>query len=295
MDSVKELFADLLINSCTITVDPMQCIPFTCVRKVVNGCVRELMNIFDANNGGGITSGGSMASVVLLEGVFGSVPLDYFTQELGSKEKALEVVSPGGVSKLWYGIVDGGHRNAAIRLLMLERPSRWAGFMWTVTLLSGTASRAMYKSYARMCNTKQEHDFIICQTQYDVLRSMKDEYVSMHVELGRQATPIEVAERYAGGAEKCSSTHKQLSRTANRLSDAVIEEVGKIVNEDHPSIAKSQHPVRSVAAEETAGRDYRIYRKIISTSTFKQSKTFMNASGPLGKSYKYVHFGELES
>ena len=106
MDSAKERFSSLMSGAEIVSVDPMACIPFTCVRDTVNGCVQELARIFDDEEDGGVTSGGSMCYVIRLEGAFSSVPLQYFRKELASEDAAQKEVSK---RKEWFGIVDGAH------------------------------------------------------------------------------------------------------------------------------------------------------------------------------------------
>ena len=83
MEAIRERFSDLLKGARVVQVHPVGCAPFTCIRETVNSGVEELMRLFDNDNTGGVTSGGSMAYVVEICVVYESVPVAHFEKKLG--------------------------------------------------------------------------------------------------------------------------------------------------------------------------------------------------------------------
>lgn len=234
-----------------------------------------MVRIFDDEVEGGVTSGGSMAYVIRLEGVFASHPIEYFTKKLGNRRAGEEAASK---REIWYGVVDGGHRNEALRQLVCTKPAKWGGFLWTVTVLKTIAPLATYRSFARVCNLRQEEDFIVERTQYDVLRNLKDDYNTLFAAKNVKPKLTDVAEYYSGGKQGCTNTIRQLTSCAVKLSDEVIETLGTILNSEHKELAM-QSLSKLGGKGNRKGVDSRVYRKIVSTSTLKQSKVFMSAEG----------------
>lgn len=278
MNSAKEHFAQLLEGATAQSLDPMSCLPFTRIRNIVDGCVEVLCNIFEEL--GGLTTGGSMAYAIRLEGVYASYPLEYFRDKMGSEEDANKEVSK---RELWYGIVDGEHRLTALQKLICKDPAKWAGFSWTVTILKTSASLAALRAFARACNQKNVDDFVVIPTQYDVLKNLKQDYTTLSAKLNRKAKPIELAIYYSGSKEACTSTIKQLAGCVIRLPQSVIDTIGKIVNEENKELAMRIHYKTNSKHSKNAAVDSRIYRNLISSSTLKGSTPFMNAEGPDGE------------
>lgn len=279
MDAAKEHFASLLEGATVQTLDPMCCLPFTRIRNIVNGCVKVLCKIFE--DAGGLTSGGSMAYVIKLEGVFASYPLEYFREKLGNENDARKEVQK---REEWYGVVDGEHRATALQKLICEEPAKWAGFSWTVTVLKTSASIATLRAFARSCNQKNVDDFVIVPTQFDVLRNLKQDYITLSAKLNRNAKPIELAVFYSGSKDACTSTIKQLAGCVIRLPQSVVDTLGEIVNEEHEDVARQIHSKTNSKQDRCSAVDFRLYRNLISSSTFKGSTPFMNANGLDGES-----------
>lgn len=278
MNSAKEHFSSLLQGATVQALDPMACIPFTRIRNIVDGCVDVLCRIFES--AGGITTGGSMAYVIKLEGVYASFPLDYFREKLGSEEAAEKELNKRNE---WYGVVDGEHRASALQRLICKDPEKWAGFTWTVHVLNTTASIASLRAFARACNQKNVEDFVVVPTQYDVLRNLKQDYITLSAKLNRSARPIELAVFYSGSKEACTSTTKQLAACVIRLPQSVIDTLGEIMNEENEEVATQIQAKMNSKQKKCAAVDYRLYRNLITSSTLKGSTPFMNAEGKDGE------------
>lgn len=121
-------FANIMRGSFNELISPNDCIPLACIRKLSKSGVCRLAAIFDGNTPGtgmsrGHSSSGVLPIVVKLSRAQRNIVITYFMQEyqlsqLQAEEKHLS-------RPIWYGIVDGAHRNAAFRLLMERKPERW--------------------------------------------------------------------------------------------------------------------------------------------------------------------------
>lgn len=280
-EGVTEAFRDLLEGAEIMKLDPDVCIPFSKVRSISPSGVSRLKESFsghieDDGMTKGITSGGCLPSVVRLEGVYESFPYSFLESNfladgLSANEatkKAEEMVKKHDV---WYGIIDGAHRHMAISELMKDSPNRWAGFQWTVMVIQ-SASKSILRAYARNANEKQKKDYVVACTFYDTLCAFKDEAKEIEACTGQMPSAVEVAGKVAGGKKWSSATTVQLARTALRLPNEVLEEIGAIVNSEHPEIASGFH---QKSPRNGSTPDCRIYRNIFSSSSLKQATSFM--------------------
>jgi len=228
-------------------VNPAACIPFTNIRIISNSGVARLKESFSGkcNHDSpttGMTSGGCLPSVVRLQGVYDSYPLNYWRvkfQEDGLEDSQIDekLNEKMEENNTWYGIVDGAHRHRALVELMAEDAIKWGGFTWTVMIIK-PAPKSQLRAFARNVNEKQKQQYVISPTWYDTLRSFKDEYNELKaLNGGRGPSASDVAATVAGGSKWASSTNVQMARVSARLSEEVVEEIGTIVNSEHPELA----------------------------------------------------------
>lgn len=286
----SEEFADLHIGAEIIRVDPCQCIPLTRVRKLSPSGVRRLEHSFDGGESegnifSGISSAGAKPTVVRLVGALHKYVKEYFLSIGMSTTEAQEKI---GTFSEWYGIIDGAHRRQAILNLINRKPERWSGFQWTVERVEARDVHIL-RAYARSCNEKQEERNVVETTQYDMLRSMKDDANLLLSELNGKPPGRgfinKVASYYVGGKAKVTNTVRQLAGTAVKLSEEVIETIGEILNSEHPEMAKSLcstvgKTAKSSSSERDEFVDCRIYRLIISSHTIKGASEFKEAEQP---------------
>jgi len=184
-EGVVEAFRDLVTEAEVSGVNPAACIPFTNIRIISNSGVARLKESFSGkcNHDSpttGMTSGGCLPSVVRLQGVYDSYPLNYWRvkfQEDGLEDSQIDekLNEKMEENNTWYGIVDGAHRHRALVELMAEDAIKWGGFTWTVMIIK-PAPKSQLRAFARNVNEKQKQQYVISPTWYDTLRSFKDEY-----------------------------------------------------------------------------------------------------------------------
>lgn len=281
MEVVKEAFRELVKDASVTTVDPKSCIPFTRVRKLSASGIKRLKESFHGTieGNGGVTSGGVIPTVVMLDGAYNSYPLEYWKammkgRGLSNEESEKEASKIVGSQQVWYGVVDGAHRLRAIEELIREEPRRWSGFSWTVMVIKSTDLSEL-RSFARNVNEKQKEEYVIVQTAYDTLRYLKDEINKYIAEHGSSPSAVQIAKKVMVGQHWAVSTMTQLARTASRLSEEVIEELGEILNSEHPALAQTLQNQLPPHRRCRGTPDCRIYKDIISSSSLKQATNFM--------------------
>ena len=287
LEVVKEAFRDLFEEAVITQVDPQACVPFSKVRGLSSSGITRLKESFQSDGSDesgipGVTSGGVFPTVVKLEGAFGNYPLEHMTECLVGKgfnvaEAKMEAEKKFKAQKTWYGIIDGNHRHAAITELASEYPEKWLGFSWTVMLIR-PASLSLLRSFARSVNEKQKEEYIVVQTFYDTLRYLKEESQTMLAETGSPPSATQLAERVMQGQKWALSTIIQLARTAVRIPDKVLDEIGSVVNAEHPELAKRLNAELPPHRQARGTPDCRVFRNIITCSTLKQAKSFMNST-----------------
>ena len=296
------LFADVMEGSTNTRVDPRACIPLTAVRQVVRSGVLRLKSIFSGNiksaqcreqdetNGiDGFISGSDNAIVVELTGSFQRHIIDFFKTIRGPQGDFLsdsEAKEKSECRSVWYGVVDGMHRLTAIQELMDENPERWDSFMWPVTILKGGHSIQVLKQLGRHQNRKHDATLYVETTFYDILSGMKEEAHRMQSMTSKPPTAKQVAAAYDGCSHLKDNTVRQTAATALRLPVRVIEEIGTIMNSEHPDLAEP--PSSNSMALKTRRKgtntpmtsvDCRVYRKFVNLTSLKSATKFMNASG----------------
>jgi len=134
-EGVVEAFRDLVTEAEVSGVNPAACIPFTNIRIISNSGVARLKESFSGkcNHDSpttGMTSGGCLPSVVRLQGVYDSYPLNYWRlklQEDGLEDSQIDekLNEKMEENNTWYGIVDGAHRHRALVELIAEDAITW--------------------------------------------------------------------------------------------------------------------------------------------------------------------------
>ena len=136
-ETKSELFQDVVEGSKTIRVDPLACIPYCKVRNMTEFGVRRLMSAFkDGGVLSGLTATGNLPTVVALSEQHEPLIKDHLMEDLMMSEgEAGETMTQHDT---WYGIVDGAHRNEALRRLINEYTALFLGISWSVLLLTGS-------------------------------------------------------------------------------------------------------------------------------------------------------------
>lgn len=268
------LFRDIMHGALHTTVDVQSCIPLTKVRRIVRGGVTRLKHIFHQS---GYNAGPDNAVLVELKGSLeGEIRTHFSTRGLRGQEMTEMIES----KPVWYGIVDGEHTHAALTELSVEYPQRWDGFEWPVQLLQSPSSMNVMRQLARATNDRHNERSYIETTLFDRLYGMRREYDSLCVERGQRKPPsgAEVANAYDGGRHVSTNirTLQQTAQTAIRLDMAVIEELGDIMNSEHPEIVVKLEGMSISTEEVTAQRDCRIFKKYITLNSLRSSPAFMS-------------------
>ncbi len=154
----QECFHELLSEARTLPLPPSCCVPFIKLRKISESGVRRLMQSFrDVASAeslfAGASAAGNLPMVVPLAGTLIDYPKKYFMDDLGYSDADADAE----VSKFscWYGIVEGCHRNEALRRLTRLHPDSFAAFTWTVLLLKPAPVHAL-RAFARNIIEKQK-------------------------------------------------------------------------------------------------------------------------------------------
>jgi len=128
ISTFKPLFDDLFDGSVNSRIDPFACIPFATVRKPSESGVERLISLFDDEYDHhdetatvGLALGSDIPLVVPLTGDMLHYVYQYFRDQ-GKSEDEVEILV--GRCSTWYGIVDGLHRNLAVKWLKTNK-ARW--------------------------------------------------------------------------------------------------------------------------------------------------------------------------
>lgn len=109
-----------------------------------------------------------------------------------------------------------------------------------VTILEGGKSVHTYRQLARIQNSRHAEDFHVESTLFDMLKGLKDEARRLTREANRKKpTAVEIERIFGGEMRSKDSTMRQATSTASRLPDSVIEEIGKVMNREHPDMCLS--------------------------------------------------------
>ena len=170
-----EVFKEIMEDAYVKRIDPRACVPFCKLRKLSEFGVRRLMLSFSESGEGdafnsGITTSGNVPTVVPL----GQNCIDIVLNDLVNDLKMTDEMAKDTVPEFntWYGIIDGQHRNEALRRLADQDSSHFKGFSWSVlVLMHGTT--AELRAFARNCNEKQDPKYIVSPTVYDVVNSLQ--------------------------------------------------------------------------------------------------------------------------
>jgi len=168
-----DAFECIIKGAVVIPVDPMQCIPLTLVRSLSRSGVLRLAVAFSKGRAvpghtHGHSSGGGTPAVIELADEFSDYK--YFMETKNMSE--VDAVTMVSTWKVWYGICDGAHRNAALRLLAEAFPELYLGFTWYVLKINHS-SLELLRAFVRERNEKQEIDNVVEFTQYDVMVNLK--------------------------------------------------------------------------------------------------------------------------
>ncbi len=286
-DRFKPLFEEMFHGSVNKMVDPTACIRFANVRVPLPSGVARFVFNFDSEQDKGndiLTSGyivGSKMSVVVpLTGTLFSFVLNHFKETYQLDDS--QARKAASVHDTWYGIVDGGYTNAAIRKLRETNP-KWAGFMWFVCVLKGGFSVERYRQLARYQNYLQSPKYYVQWTLFDELYNLRKEFQNLCLQKAKP-THAEVAREYFGSkVHEINRSMTMLSSTAIRLSKDVINEIGLIMNDEHPDLCLKSNCEESCALTSSDAirmMDCRKYRNVVRLMSLYSSRSFMNPKTP---------------
>ena len=217
--------------------------------------------------------------VVELSGALEYLIAEHFKQEGLNDSEIEEVISR---HDRWYGIIDGGHSNEAVKHLCVNL-EEWKNFKWFVTILSGGHSLERYRQLSRAQNSRHSPRFYVELTFFDELNNLRIEYDNL-IRLQSKPSHVQVARKYFG-TENVSNTRKFLASMAIRLPQCTLNELGVIVNQDMPEECLKHDFFDSCGAtssdEIMATVDCRIFRKFVSLHSLRISTIFMNAAEPI--------------
>ena len=288
----KDVFGDIIEGSKNEFIDPTSCVPLTRIRNLSECGVKRLASMFDGEAptigmSKGHSSSGAMPVVVELKAEDKDIVLRYFIDDKNMNETV--AVHRYNGKDTWYGIVDGCHRHAALLSLMNSNPDKWGLYMWWITVVQKTSVDRL-QAFARDRNEKQRKQCVVDFTLYDMLRNMKNVARNFQILRGeyidtnkpRKGLITEIADEYCGGFNAANSTSRQLAGVAIRLSNEVIECIGRIMNTDHPVLARKILESKGNRSKrcriDTDLIDTRVFRNLFNTSTLRSPTTFKDAS-----------------
>ncbi len=289
-ESLNILFAELVVGSKDMFVELDSCIPFTKIRPLSSSGVRRLVSSFRGDEAKlepsdislyqstGMALGSDIGMVVPLVGGLSQYVSEYFIEEGFRDEELQRKVK---TRELWFGIVDGLHSHAALTFLK-KNYSKWSQFKWYVKCLNSGFSIEKYRQLGRVQNARHHKHFYIELTLFDVLYNLKLEHEKLKREK-RKCGGSETAHAYDGAQHARNSTLQQKANLSIRLPISVLEEMGSIMNKDHPEMILSSRSMCKRGAETVdqlmEREDCRLFRSFLTASTLKGSATFMNATG----------------
>ncbi len=275
----KELFREIVQGARASSLAPANCIPYVRMRKRSESGIRRLMASYRGDETGdspfnGVSTTGSLPMVVPLVGDQAAYPKKYFTEvHCMDEEGATHEVSKFAT---WYGIVEGEHRNEALRRLSNEAPQDFLSFSWTVLVLR-PAPLQMLRAFCRNLADKQRSSYVVATTLFDSILSLQQDISLMRSLHPEKDVTVRALCHYAMGYERTpSETMRFLAKRALSLSPRVVNELGEILNAEEPDVAYSR--VGKSTPKDTI--DCRVFRKVVIASTFRSSRAFFNNSDP---------------
>ncbi len=188
----------------------------------------------------GASAVGNLPMVIELTGSEASYPKTYFIDDMGYSEAEADAE----VSKFssWFGIVEGCHRNEALRRLTRLNSLMFASFTWTVLVLRAAPMQTL-RAFARNILEKQRSCYRIAPTLYDSIFSLREDYRSLTTLSSASKVSITALCTFATGSNAPpSEAMRVLARKAIALSDSTISKLGELSNAEEPEIAYSRAP-----------------------------------------------------
>ncbi len=284
------LFSDVIVGSVDAHVELESCVPSTNICSLTTSGVRRLIRSFLGNESEtksvedhthlttGYYLGADLAMVVpFAPSMMGIVEEHFKKQGLSAAQVEERIKS----RPQWYGIVDGLHSHTALTYIK-NNYNGWDSFKWYVKILNSGFPIDKYRQLARIQNSKHDAAFFIELTLFDILYNLRLEHERLKREK-KKCGGSETAQAYDGTRHARNSTLQQKANLSIRIPLAVLEEMGKIMNQDHPEMimsSKSMNKKGAQTEDELMERtDCRLFRKFINIVTLKGSSSFLNASG----------------
>ncbi len=145
---------------------------------------------------------------------------------------------------VWYGIVEGEHRNEALRRLAIESPQDFLSFSWTVLIMQ-PAPLQMLRAFCRNLADKQRDSYIVATTLYDSIRSLQQDISYMRALHPEKDVTVRALCHYAMGCVKTPSEKNRMRRIAEH-------------SQGHIGLSR--------------------FRKVIIAKTFRSARAFLNSS-----------------
>lgn len=290
VESAKMRFEEDVQGARIESLHPATCFPMVIDRDRYRGGVEKMKRIFTASSCDGTNSGhhnisaGTGASVVVpvTDSYKPYLVKHLLSQGLNDDQVRTEMES----DSVWYGIVDGCFTYWAIRELMEEQPSVWGSFKWSVLVLNTSPSMDRLRQMKRSYETNRRAENCIEVTLYDEYNRMYNEFVRLKGTSNKDPSSTKVAVAYDGGKHVATDSIAQKARTAIRLGHEVINELGLIMNKEHPELVvvdlPQNHPARKDPTKTSQYVDCRVFKGFISDASLKQASNFLNRDGPDG-------------
>lgn len=282
VEHIKPLFDDMFVHAVYERINPFSCIPFANIRSISQSGLTRLISLLDTDQQHcddcpqtGIAIGSDTPIVVPLNGSLRHLVYRYFREQGLSEDRVNEEVSK---HTRWFGIIDGNHRNQAVRWLVLNK-APWSGFNWMVTILKSGFTMERYRQLARFQNHRQSPRYYIQVTIFDELSNLRSEYNRLCSEQTKPSHAL-VARTYFG-TQSTTRTMTMMASLAVRLDQRVLDTLGSIINQDHPDQCLSKEikttcNYRNVQ-DVMKTVDCRIHKDFVKLQSLYASKVFMNA------------------
>ena len=261
----REIFADWATNGSVVRVHPEQCVPYSNIRGVSKHGVDRLEAIFSQH--GYYHLSGKPLICELWEDDQLLHARDYIKiRDCLSEDAATEAMQR---FEKWYGIVDGGHRIAALIRLTRSRGT-WDNFMFNASLAPPHTPRQDLVRAARANNDLSDESHRVEATIHEQILGMQYEAEEMKREkqLSKNPAPIEVARAYCGNPDlQSKSSFVQRARIAMHMSTEAVDVIGEITSYESNKVKDTD-------------ADPRTLRKLVTFNLLKNAGTLLFSATP---------------
>ena len=279
--SVSGLFSGIFAEASIVKVDPLRCISIEelrsrtiCrwgVKKIKNSILGQCSADSFVN---GFVSTGNFSVIAEIPQENMDLVVEYFKRRGESHENAMTLAASGK----WFHTVEGSHVHRALVECIDEFSEKFAGFRWPVVKISWQPADSL-RAIGRMCNEMRKDDHIIDFPLPDVMRSLRDIIESHSTRTGVAVIPgerikpgfiKEVVDIYAGRQGYSCNTLRTVCGIVLKMSTSFAGSMRSLLTEECDDLWKS------LGAKRPFGDDTRVFKKLISTQSFKRTPNFFN-------------------